>query len=114
DGKTVEPSYRFHHDVGRHDVFFQVVQQRMAGPDPFGAGLVFRHPMVQVAPGNFPHFVLGAHDDRELFGVMLPAPSPIANKRGKEAGEPVSLIRSSRFEMATKRLGSYVDTIDRL
>jgi hypothetical protein len=68
--------------------------------------------MVKIASGNFTHFILRPHDDRKLFRVMVFAPSPIANERGEEAGEPVGLIGPRGFEVTAKRLRPHVDTVN--
>src|SRR5215510_7565319 len=90
------------------------MQERVTRMDPLGPSLMPRDHMVEITPGNLPNFVLGAHDNRELFGVMFLAPGPVANEGGEEPGEAESLVRSGGFEMPAERLGSHINTVDRL
>ena len=80
--------------------------------DPFGARRMLRDLLIEIAPRDLPHFVLRAHDDRELFGVVFLPPGPIANEGGKKSGEAVRFVWPDRFKMPTERLGAHVDTVD--
>ncbi len=70
--------------------------------------------MIEIAPRDLAHFVLRAHDDRELFGVVFLSPGPITDERGEEAGEAIGLVCADRFKMPTKGFGSHIDAVDRL
>ena len=50
--------------------------------------------MVQITPGDLPHFMFRAHDNRELLRVVFLPPCPIENESGKESGEAVGLVRA--------------------
>src|SRR5215213_6328657 len=82
--------------------------------DPPRAGLVLQDLAIQITPGNLPYLVLGAHDYRELFGLMFLSPGPIANKGRKEPCEAVRVVGAGRFKMAAKRFRSHVNAVDRL
>ena len=68
--------------------------------------------MVKVTPGDLTHFVLRAHDHRELLGVVLLPPGPIPDERREESSEAIGLVCPDRFKMSTKGFRSYIDTID--
>ncbi len=55
---------------------------------------MFRHLVVEITSRNFPDFILRAHDDGKLFGVMLFSPGSVAYERGEETGEAVGLVRA--------------------
>ena len=109
-GNTEKPSQRFDHDVGRNDVFLEIVEELMTGlvesrkqPVP-----TRRRPMV--TPRDLPDVVFGFQQHGRMRDRVLFAERLLLDGNAEKSRHPQRLVSSELFEMPPQHLGPNIYT----
>ena len=112
--QTVEPAERLDHDIGRGDVFFEVVQQGVRCVDSLRPDPVFEMKLSLIGSGYLTHHILGFEDDGKLIGLMMVAEGLVTDGGVEKAGEAECLVVPESFQVTAQRLRAHIDAKYRL